>query len=209
MRLAFLNFLLRTEPKLFLAFCCSRNFGGIKIEPKDVEIDCLKQNYGGTWDGQRFSRKKGWFIAVESKVNKSALNRAQLKGHKRNLRKLRDEFSSVELVFLTPFDKDWLVKEYLHGKHEKHIGFLSWGNVYKSTSEVQGGLTNAAHKFVTEQYQRYLEAANGNRAGIIQIVSKEYIDDDYIRNVKAGKHTRFHIPSKKVGFDVPNFKVFV
>ena len=32
--LAFLNFLLRTEPKLFLAFCRSRNFGGIKIEPK-------------------------------------------------------------------------------------------------------------------------------------------------------------------------------
>ena len=206
--LAFLNFLLHTDKKKFVLLWNSLKISRININPSDIEIRCL--NYeNGTWDGEIKSKKKKWFIAIESKIEKSALNHSQIRRHRFHIAKEKNIYQHVKLVFLTPFDKDWIIKEYLHGKHGNNVSFLSWGDVYKSANVISENLNNSTHKYVVEEYKKYLEAVNWNRTGIIQVLNKEYIEDDFICKIKTGKHDAFHIPSKKIGFDLPNFKVFL
>jgi hypothetical protein len=208
--LAFLNFLRHANARVFRAYWHSLGFNPHGVSPADIEIGCLTQKDGGTWDGQILSQKSRWFIAVESKVNKGAFSRIQLSRHKRHIKSLAGKrgYRRAKLVLLTPFDKDWIVKEYLRGKREPAISFLSWGDIYKSTLEIRGKVDNRGQKFVVNQYVTYLEAANEDRAGIIQILSNKYISDEVTRRFQSGEYVGFHIPSKKIGFDLPNFKVF-
>ncbi len=206
--LAFLNFLLHANAKVFQKYCGSLRLGLHGATPADVEIGCLTQADGGTWDGQILSRKSGWFIAVESKVTKTAFSRIQLSRHKARIKDLARTYARAKLVLLTPFDTDWIVKEYLCGKREPAITFLSWGDVYKSTLEIRGMVGSRGHEFVVEQYGAYLEAANGDRSGIVQILNRKHISDEVTARFQSGEYDDFHIPSKKIGFDLPKFKVF-
>jgi hypothetical protein len=206
--LAFLNLLLHTNNKLFLTFWNSLKTG-IKIDVvNDVEIDCQPRKFG-SWDGQIYSKKQKWFVAIESKIRTTALKSSQLIIHQINIKKCEEEYTKVKLVLLTPFDKDWIIKEYLNGKPAKNINYLSWRDIYKSVTDIQARLNNNLPlEFVVDQYKNYLQDSNYNHAGIIQILNEDNINDEYIKSVIAGEENRWHVPSKKIGFDIPNFKVF-
>jgi len=206
--LAFLKALLNSSQKEFLSFFNYLDMGIKTSGTKDINIECLKQNFGATWDGQIYSNSKKWFIAIESKVNKSALNRKQLMDHISNAKDLRKQYNKVRLTLLTPFDKRWIIQEYLHGKPTKGISFISWGDIYKSAAYLRP--QGKALRFMVNEYKQYLQNANYEKAGIIQMVNKDifYTDNTYKRIVN-GKYNKFHIPDKITGFDLPNFRVFL
>jgi hypothetical protein len=206
--LAFLNFLLHANARAFQTYWHSLGLWPRRVTPSDVEIGCLTHENGGTWDGQIRSRKRGWFVAVESKLKKAALSRNQLSRHKKCMRGLTGKFSHKKLLLLTPFDKDWIVKEFLRGRCNHNVTFLSWRDVYESTIGLRGKVSGRGQEFVVNQYGAYLEAANGDRSGIIQVLNKKHIGDEVARGFQSGEYNDFHIPSKKIGFDLPKFKVF-
>jgi hypothetical protein len=128
--LAFLNFLLHADRRDFFKLLRSFNCGDVSTaNPEDIEIRCLRYDHG-TWDGEIYSKRKRWFLAIESKINKIALSPSQLRRHRQHIETLLAEYDHARLVLLTPFDADWIVKEYLHGKCGRNIAFLSWGDVY-------------------------------------------------------------------------------
>ncbi len=206
--LAFLNSLLNSNKKEFLRFFNSLKIGIQTSRTSDITIDCLKQNYGATWDGQIYSKSKKWFIAIESKVRKAALSRNQLKSHIANVKDLKKQYKKVKLILLTPFDKDWIIKEYLLGKHVKDVNYISWGDIYKSAAYLRP--QSKALKFVVDEYKEYLQNVNYEKAGIIQMVNLSiFCSEKTFKKIVDGKCNKFHIPDKITGFELPNFKVFL
>jgi hypothetical protein len=193
---------------MFLSFWRELKIGNNDIETNDIEIDIMKRNSGATWDGEIKSKKKKWFIAIESKIRQSALNSTQLRRHRLNIRRREKEYDKVKLVLLTPFGQDWIIEEYFHGKHVKNVNYISWRDIHKSTTAIQLKLKDPSLRFIVDQYKRYLQNADYSSAGIIQILNEDNYDDKYLNVVIAGKYHRWHVPSKKIGFDIPNFKVF-
>ncbi len=206
--LAFLKALLNSSKKEFTQFFNYLDMGIKTNKTNDINIDCLKQNFGATWDGQIYSKRNKWFIAIESKIRKAALSRKQLRSHISNAKDLKRQYKKVKLTLLTPFDKDWIIQEYLSGKPTKDINYISWGDIYKSVAYLRP--QGQALSFIVAEYKQYLQDANYERAGIIQMINKDifYSAKTYKKIIKC-KANKFHIPEKITGFDLPNFKVFL
>lgn len=137
-----------------------------------------------------------------------ALNQRQLRHHISRVKRLKKQYNKVNLVLLTPFDKDWIIEEYLAGKTIKDVDYISWGEIYKSAAYLRP--RNKALRFIVNEYKEYLQNTNYEKAGIIQIVNKyNWYSDKQYNDIVAGRYTKFHIPDKRTGFDLPDFKVFV
>lgn len=208
--LSFLYILLRSNETAFLFFWKELNLLSRNIRPKATCIGCLKQNFA-TWDGQIFSEQDKWFIAIESKINKGALNSGQLKRHLAGIKRVKKEYEKVKLVLLTPFDKDWICQEYLNGKNQSDIDFLSWGDIYKAAvCLLKKNLKSPPLKIIVEEYISYLNDANFAKAGIIQMVNEDiFYSENRYEKIKNSEDNKFHIPNKIVGFDFPSFRVFL
>lgn len=64
--LSFLNLLLNSSNNDFVHFTNKLEMKLVTPRTNDINIDCLKQNHGATWDGQIYSKNKQWFIGIES-----------------------------------------------------------------------------------------------------------------------------------------------
>ena len=207
--MAFLNFLKNSNKNIFIQFCNSlKIFNTKKINLSSLTIKSLPSKISTnriSWDGEISS--SDFYIAIESKINFSAFRLSQIKTHIKKLKQLNSR--NKKLILLTPFDRDWLTRKN-HYLANKQIYFLSWSDIYQKIETIPKNKNNTSFNFVLQEYKDYIENSHIDRAGIIQTLNSEVLGEKEFENLnKLKTWKKWHVPSKKFGFDLPNFKVFL